>query len=144
MDAVCMSQHPFQIGYRQDRAPGGDGFDNVYTIIVDLNQHSPDIPFTVIFRVTRWNAYQAPNKNYVGALVSAEENLVRLNVVLPTGKKFVSATLEEHPQQNGAKWSPVSEERAVLPVPYPDGTGFSWTLKNPRKGWAHRATIDWE
>lgn len=144
MDAVCISPHPFQVRYRQDQAPGGDGFDNVYTMIVDLNQHSPDIPFTVIFRVTRWNAYQAPNKNYVGALVSGDENLIRLSVLLPIGRKFVSATLEERPQQKGAKWTPVSEERAVQPIAFPDRTGFNWTLSNPRKDWAHRAMIDWE
>jgi hypothetical protein len=144
MDAVCISPHPFQVRYRQDPAPGGDGFNNLYTVIVDINQHSPDIPFTVVFRVTRWNAYQAPNKNYVGALVSADENVVRLDVLLPAGKKYVSAALEERPQQEGAKWSPVSEQRAVQPVAYEDGTGFSWTLENPRKGWAHRAMIDWE
>ena len=144
MDAVCISPHPFQVRYRQDQAPGGDGFDNVYTMIVDLNQHSPDIPFTVTFRVTRWNAYQAHNKNYVGALVSADENLIRMNVLLPAGKTFVSATLEERPQQKGAKWTPVSEERVVQPVAFQDRTGFSWILPNPRKGWAHRAMIDWE
>lgn len=144
MDAVCITPQRFQVRYRQDPAPGGDGFDNVYTIIISLDQQSPDIPFNVTFRMTRWNAYQASNNNYVGALVSGDENLVRLNVLLPHGRHYRSANVQERPQKAGAKWTDVDAGRASMPVPTSDKTGFTWTLQSPRKGWAHRAMIVWD
>ena len=34
MDVVCITPHPYQVRYRQDSAPGGAGFNNVYTIVI--------------------------------------------------------------------------------------------------------------
>jgi hypothetical protein len=140
MDAVCITSHPYQVRYRQ--VPGGDGLDNVYTIIIDVSQHLPGIPFNVEFRVTRWNAYQAANQNFVAALVSGEEHQVTLRVLLPIGKVYKSTTVQAR-RQGAAQWSAEPED-SRQPVPDRDRTWFTWTLKEPRQGWAYRATIEWE
>jgi predicted acylesterase/phospholipase RssA len=142
MDVSCTTSHPFQVRYRRDPIPGGDGFDNVYTIVVDLNQHSPDIPFEVGFRVTRWNAYQAPNANYVGALVSGDERRVIINAILPYGKIYKSARLQERRQAASVQWTDSSD--ANQPIAGADKRSFVWVLDKPRKGWAFRAMINWE
>lgn len=142
MDIAAITEHPFQVRYRQDPSAGGDGFDNVYTMIVDLNGHSPDIPFSVGFRVTRWNAYQAVNGNFVGALVSGDEGRVVLRVLLPQGKRYRSATLQERRQETGVRWGNSVDREP--PVPSQDRTSFVWTLEHPQKGWGYRAMIDWE
>lgn len=146
MDVNCFSDHPHVVWFRQDALPLGEGFKNVWTLVVDVSQHSRDIPFTVKCRVTRWNAYQAENKNFVGHLVTANEEEVYSTVELPTGYRLVDSAenprlIEKQQGNPDAKWEPFSGDAEV--ELNPSRTGFEWTLRKPRAGFAYAAEIDW-
>lgn len=86
------------------------------------------------------NAYQAEDENYVGALVSADEDMVTLKVLLPIGRTYIESKLEQRRQIEGAKWELMPPDTPT-PKAIQDKTGFTWPLKSPRKGWAYRARM---
>jgi predicted acylesterase/phospholipase RssA len=147
MDIACISNQPHQVQYRRDWRPSGVAFTNVWTLIVDLEQHTPEIPFVVRFRVTRWNAYQAENGNFVGHLTSAGEENIATKVILPDGFKLIEKPKCEKWKQGHARTKeriPVDPSEIAKLEVILDGDGFEWQLMDPTQGWAYIATMRWD
>jgi predicted acylesterase/phospholipase RssA len=143
LDIHCFSPHPHAVWFRQDKLPLGKSFNNVWTLIIDVTRHAREIPFTIEFRVTRYNAYQAENKNFVGHLVKGDEKEIRSKVYLPRAYVLASTPrLMEKPQGiPSAKWQSFNGDAAITNST--DRRSFSWVLRNPKPGFAYGAEINW-
>ena len=143
LDVICVSNHPHAVLYRQDSLPLGRGFNNVWTLVVDVSQHSRDIPFTVKFRVIRYNAYQAENKNFVGHLVMANEEEIKAKVYLPRGYLLAGKPklLQKKQGDPAAPWKTFTGDAVVMIND--DCAAFDWTLRHPSPGYSYAAEIDW-
>ena len=142
MDISCLSDHPHAVWFRRDALPLGKGFSNVWTLVIDVTQHSRDIPFTVRFRVTRDNAYQAENKNFVGHLVTAQERTTS-KVFLPRAYRLAGKPrlLQKKQGETAATWAAFVGDANVAIVE--GGAAFDWHLRRPEPGYSYAAEIDW-
>lgn len=143
MDIECISDHPYTVWYRIDGDPLGKGFKNIWTLVVDLEQHSRDIPFELIFRVTRYNAYQAKDLNFVGHFVSHTIPLIETKVFLPKGYKLEEAPSVDRKETGVPRneWEAYTGDSEITSLE--EGAEFLWILRNPPPGWSYKATIDW-
>lgn len=144
LDIELISQHPYSVWFRVDEGQLGKGFRNVWTLLIDLEQHSVDIPFELKYRVTRYNAYQAKDFNFVGHKVSQSIKNIETTVLLPKGFALENTPKIEQKNNNiqDSKWE-TCEPIYILEESI-DGSTFTWSLENPKLGYLYKSIIDWK
>jgi hypothetical protein len=142
VEIACTSKHPYEVRYRQKDGIAGAGLSNIWTLIVDVGAHLPNIPFTVDLRVVRFNAYQAPNKNWVGVKVEDHEEVVKTHVILP--RNHVLATSDLKVVSREVSSTSEAEFSGSNILPSPDSKSFTWTITKPEIGVIYKVYIDWE
>jgi hypothetical protein len=140
-EVFCTSPHPYEVRYRKQDEIAGSGLDNVWTILIDTSQHLPHTPFTVSFRLVRYNAYQAMNRNWVGVKVDDHEDLVVTRVLLPENRQLQGSPDVSVRKRDSKEEAPYTGTSTM--VPSDDHRSFEWTLPAPAPQFIYKAYIDW-
>lgn len=133
--------HPYEIRFRRTGGIVERGLDNIWTIIVDTEQHIPIIPFDVKYRTIRYNAYQAANRNYVGGIAGSGMESLVIRAKLPEGKVLADKPELKERIRGTTKERPFSGTETLLVSP--DGRSFEWRISHPTQDMIYKAYINW-